>query len=30
MEVKSAANALTGAGPFTITVSDALAFVACQ
>jgi len=30
MEVKSAANALTGTGPFTITVSNALAFVACQ
>ncbi|HET7102355.1 MAG TPA: DUF4382 domain-containing protein [Terriglobia bacterium] len=30
MEVKSAANALTGTGPFTIAVSDALAFVACQ
>jgi len=30
MEAKSAANALTGTGPFTITVSDALAFVACQ
>jgi hypothetical protein len=30
MEAKSAANALTGTGPFTITVSNALAFVACQ
>jgi len=30
MEVKSAANALTGTAPFTITVSNALAFVACQ
>lgn len=30
MEVKSAATALTGAGPFNIAISNALAFVACQ
>lgn len=29
-EEKSAATALTGAGPFNITISNALAFVACQ